>query len=235
MLFNRFTGAYVTVSNYPGTTVEVSRGKARLAGDRHRGGGYAGHVLAVAHQRGGSGGAPPAAGGVPRQVLHVVDAKNLQRMLPMTLQLLEAGLPVVLAMNMMDESEELGFSFDIGALAERLGIPVQDTAGATNRGVPALIQLLGERLAEDTRHCLLGRLPPLRSYIRYDASHRGGDHAHHRAHRHARAITPRATALLLLQGDREMLERVRERVSPEVAEQVAAVTVAKRRRASRSH
>ena len=82
----------------------------------------------------------------PAQVLHVVDAKNVQRMLPMTLQLLEAGLPVTLALNMLDESEELGFDFDLPLLSELLGIPVHGTAGAVNRGVPALIASLNQQL-----------------------------------------------------------------------------------------
>ena len=105
VLFNRLTGAYVTVSNYPGTTVEVSRGKMRLAGAEievvDTPGMYS--LLPISEEEAVA--RRLLLDETPRQVLHVVDAKNLQRMLPMTLQLLEAGLPVVLALNMMDESE----------------------------------------------------------------------------------------------------------------------------------
>ena len=57
-------------------------------------------------------------------VLHVVDAKNLDRMLPFTLQLLEAGLPTILVVNILDEAERLGMKIDTELLAQRLGIPV---------------------------------------------------------------------------------------------------------------
>ena len=57
----------------------------------------------------------------PDLVLHVVDAKNLERMLPLTLQLIEAGLPVVLQVNMMDEAERLGITVDAAAPGARAG------------------------------------------------------------------------------------------------------------------
>ncbi len=74
----------------------------------------------------------------PELVLHVVDAKNLERMLPLTLQLLEAGLPVILAVNMMDEAEAIGRTIDLDALAKALKIPVVGTAAAENRGIEPL-------------------------------------------------------------------------------------------------
>ncbi len=147
VLFNRLTGMYATVSNYPGTTVEVTRGRLQL-GDSEievvdTPGMYSLFPIteeeAVARRL--------LLEEKPRQVLQVVDAKNLPRMLPLTLQLLEAGLPVTLALNMMDESADLGFSFDIELLSELLGIPVTGTIGATNKGVPELREILEERMA----------------------------------------------------------------------------------------
>jgi len=167
VLFNRFTGVYVTVSNYPGTTVEVSRGKAKLAGQEievvDTPGMYS--LLPISEEEAVA--RRLLLEECPRQVLHVVDAKNLQRMLPMTLQLLEAGLPVVLALNMLDESEDLGFSFDLDALAEQLGIPVQGTAGATNRGIKDLTEIIADRMADDDA-ALPGIASPI-TYIQYDA------------------------------------------------------------------
>ena len=100
VIFNSLTGAYVTVSNYPGTTVNVSRGKARIEGEEFEvvatPGMYS--LLPITEEE-----------RVARlilfeekleTILHVVDTKNLERMLPLTLQLIEAGLPVILDLNM---------------------------------------------------------------------------------------------------------------------------------------
>ncbi len=221
VLFNRLTGAYVTVSNYPGTTVEISRGMARLGGMEisvvDTPGMYsllpiseeeavARRLLLEEH---------------PRQTLHVVDAKNLQRMLPMTLQLLEAGLPTVLALNMLDESEELGFAFEIDALAAELGIPVVGTAGASNRGVPELTAVLSERLAAAS--CAI---TPAVARFRYDARIEQAIDEISAIVETPTAIHPRAFALLLLQLDAEALELVRTRVAPQAVEQVRAIVAA---------
>jgi ferrous iron transport protein B len=75
-------------------------------------------------------------------VLHVVDAKNLSRMLPFTLQLLEAGLPLILVLNIMDEAKEAGLSIDVEILEKRLGIPVIPTVSTSGKGVRRLIDLI---------------------------------------------------------------------------------------------
>src|SRR5690606_23535743 len=76
----------------------------------------------------------------PDLILHVVEAAALDRMLPLTFQLLEAGFPVILVLNMMDECERLGLSVDVDALSARLGIPVVATVAATGQGVDQLKQ-----------------------------------------------------------------------------------------------
>lgn len=134
LLFNYLTRAYVTVSNYPGTTVEVSRGKGKIAGEEFEimdtPGMYsllpitedervARSILLEEH---------------PAVVLQVVDAKNLERMLSLTLQLIEAELPVILDVNIMDEAEELGMKIDLVHLEEELGIPVVATVLTKGRG-----------------------------------------------------------------------------------------------------
>src|SRR5512142_2753632 len=89
--FNRLTGMYAAVSNYPGTTVEVSRGKATLRGITFEvvdtPGMYA--LLPITEEERVARAILLAE--TPVVVLHVVDAKNLERMLPFTLQLIEAG------------------------------------------------------------------------------------------------------------------------------------------------
>lgn len=143
LLFNRLTGAYVSVSNYPGTTVEVSRGKARWDGREFEvidtPGMYSLRPLTEEER-------------VTRSillqekadaVLHVVDAKNLARMLPLTLQLIEGDLPVVLVLNMIDESDRLGVRIDAGELGSLLGVPVAVTSSVTGAGIPQLREIIG--------------------------------------------------------------------------------------------
>ncbi len=144
VVFNSLTRAYVTVSNYPGTTVNVSKGKAKIEGEEievvDTPGMYSllpiteeervARLLLLEEK--------------PEAILHVVDTKNLDRMLPLTLQLIEAGLPVILALNMMDETEAAGIEVNVGRLEEELGIPVVATVATTGRGMEALRRRLGE-------------------------------------------------------------------------------------------
>jgi len=138
VLFNALTGAYATVSNYPGTTVEVSRGFARIRGVDFEvidtPGAYS--LLPITEEE-----------RVTLSVLlnedldvvvHVVDARNLRRMLPFTLQLIEAGLPVVLDVNILDEAERIGMKIDIPGLERELGVAVVGTVLTRGRGVDAL-------------------------------------------------------------------------------------------------
>jgi ferrous iron transport protein B len=74
----------------------------------------------------------------------VVDAKNLERMLPLTFQLIEAKLPVILELNMMDETKAAGIEVDIKQLEQELGIPVAATVATTGQGIKALRRTLVE-------------------------------------------------------------------------------------------
>ncbi len=197
-LFNRLTGAYVTVSNYPGTTVEVTRGRCQAAG------------LEVVDTPGLYSLLPTTEeervarrlllAESPQVVVNVVEAKNLERLLPLTLQLLEAGLPVVLVANILDEAEALGLEVRLQELEARLGVPVAGTAAVSGRGVEELKGRLGRAVPRSAG-------PP----VRYDSSveaavsdiqsQLAGDYP----------LSTRAVALLLLQGDEEMLSLVRQR------------------------
>lgn len=140
LLFNRLTGAYVTVSNYPGTTVEVARGIVRLS--------CCGGSLNVIDTPGMFDMMPTSEDERvtrrillderPCLILNVIDAKNMARMLPLTLQLIEAGLPVILDLNMMDEAELHGLSIDLTAMECALGIPVVGTVGINGHGIETL-------------------------------------------------------------------------------------------------
>jgi ferrous iron transport protein B len=147
VLFNTLTGHYVNVSNYPGTSVEVSSGVVHIAGQD----------FAVVDTPGIYSLSPlTEEERVARRILlreelhlviHVIDAKNLERMLPFTLQLLEARLPVILVLNMMDEAEKTGVGIDMELLEKELNVPVVGTVSTTGKG----IDVLKRRIIENGR------------------------------------------------------------------------------------
>ncbi|MBP2687680.1 MAG: small GTP-binding protein [Deltaproteobacteria bacterium] len=127
VVFGALTGRYVNVSNYPGTTVEVTRGEAR---DR-------GITLEVIDTPGVYSLLPMSEDErVTRdilmrepgpRVLQVCDAKNMRRSLMITAQLAEMELPLVLAVNMTDEARQRGVMPRLETLEERLGVPAVST------------------------------------------------------------------------------------------------------------
>lgn len=139
MLFNRLTGRYVTVSNYPGTTVELSKGTADIAGHKYdiidTPGMYS--LLPITDEEKVASDLLLKAGA--DAVVHVIDAKNIQRMLGLTLQLIEASLPVVLVLNMSDEARQIGIHVDSAKLEELLQIPVVETVAISGKGITELL------------------------------------------------------------------------------------------------
>ena len=148
VLFNSLTGSYrAVVSNYPGTTVEVSRGKAKIGSEEFEvidtPGMYS--LLPITEEE-------KVARWIllnesPCLVLHVIDAKSLERMLGFTLQLLEADLPVILVLNIMDEARNLGLSIDINGLEKELSIPVVATVSTSGEG----LDILKTRIKDNVR------------------------------------------------------------------------------------
>lgn len=138
VVFGLLTGTYVEVSNFPGTTVEITRG-------RH--GDY--DVLDTPGVYGvGSFNEEEA---VARDVIltadvivNVVDAVHLQRDLFLTLQLADLGLPMVVALNMVDEARSLGVGVDRDLLEDLLGVPVVEMVAVDGSGLDALLARLDE-------------------------------------------------------------------------------------------
>ncbi|HAA37585.1 MAG TPA: ferrous iron transport protein B, partial [Firmicutes bacterium] len=138
VLFYQLTGNYVIVANYPGTTVEIAQGTAQLGGRP-----------VIVYDSPGMYSLSPITEeeAVARRFLleeqldclvHVTDAKNLPRMLPLTLELLQYGFPVILVLNMMDEAEKAGVCIVQAELSRRLGIPVVQTSLTHGRGLQVL-------------------------------------------------------------------------------------------------
>ncbi len=76
----------------------------------------------------------------PRGIINIVDATNIERNLYLTMQLMELDVPMVLALNMMDEVRENGGSVLVNQMEERLGIPVIPISAAKNEGIDELVQ-----------------------------------------------------------------------------------------------
>lgn len=138
VIFGILTGKYATVSNYPGTTVEVSRGEIVLNGKKH-----------ILIDSPGVNSLIPMSEDekVTRDILlkecfslaiHVADSKNLKRALYLTLQLAEMGLPLVLVLNMEDEARDKGIIVDAGKLSEIMGIEVVTTIAPRRKGIREL-------------------------------------------------------------------------------------------------
>ncbi|MEM9460723.1 MAG: ferrous iron transport protein B [Myxococcota bacterium] len=156
-LFNVLTGSRHRVGNYSGVTVECLEGdlasRLRGAGDPIRlvdlPGVYSlsptsedevvAAELLLGLERAGSA--------RPDAVLLVVDASNLARNLYLALQLLELGLPLVVALNMADMAREVGLPVEPEILSKQLGVPVVPTVARTGDGVQALVAAVREAVA----------------------------------------------------------------------------------------
>lgn len=146
VIFNSLTGAYVTVSNYPGTTVEISRGWCVLGGTRVEIIDTPGMYSMVPITEEERVARNLLLNENPDIVIHVLDAKNVERMLPLTLQLIEAGFTVIAVLNIMDEAHAMGISIDCAKLQQRLGIPVLSTSAASRAGLGEVKKRIEERV-----------------------------------------------------------------------------------------
>ena len=139
VVFGRLTGRYVTVSNYPGTTVAVTTGRSLVGNE----------VCDIIDTPGVNAleGAISEDERITRDVLtsrqsdlvvQVADARNVRRALMLTSQIAALGKPMLLALNMVDEALARGIVVDAPALAAELGIPVIEMVAVEGRGLPEL-------------------------------------------------------------------------------------------------
>jgi ferrous iron transport protein B len=134
VIFKLLTGSYVLVSNFPGTTVEVARGRMRI-GDS---------VYELIDTPGVNSLIPQSEDEwvaieillreKPDIIIQVADAKNLRRTLLVTSQLAEFGVPMILVLNMIDEAEDRGIEIDTQGLSELFAIPVVETVAIYGKG-----------------------------------------------------------------------------------------------------
>ena len=149
-LFNELTGARQHVGNYPGVTVEKKEGTyvnedfklhiVDLPGTYSLTAYSLEEVVArdfLVNER-------------PEVVINIVDASNLERNLYLAVQFLELGIPVCIALNMIDVAKKRGIQINAGKLSELLGVPVVPTIARSGKGKKELMQRTAELVDEKT-------------------------------------------------------------------------------------
>jgi len=197
-IFNRLTGMGVVTANYPGKTVEIQLAETRFdnrtIGVIDLPGTYALGGISddqwVARQA--------LLDGKPEAVILVLDATNLARNLYLGLQILDLGLPMVVALNVVDQAEARGIRADNERLSEILGSSVIPTVATRGSGLAALLTQVIERATNPVP------LPPrLRYSVDVEAAIAKLAAALAARNDRPHDLSPRAVAILLLEGDSE--------------------------------
>ena len=206
-LFNQLTGSNQHVGNFPGVTVDRKDGVIK------------GHENTLVTDLPGIYSMSPYTSEEivtrqfvldekPKGIINIVDATNIERNLYLTMQLMELDIPMVLALNMMDEVRENGGSIHVNKMEEMLGIPVIPIAAAKNEGIQELI--------DHAIHVAQYQEKPGRADFCDPDDHDGAVHRclhaiMHLIEDHARheGIPLRFAASKLAEGDRQMLDRLR--------------------------
>ncbi|OGW89020.1 MAG: ferrous iron transport protein B [Omnitrophica bacterium RIFCSPLOWO2_01_FULL_50_24] len=204
VLFNNLTGRYMTVANYPGTTVQVARGQARIGTVDYEvvdtPGMYSFSSITEEEK---------VARNIlirenPYLVIHLVDAKNLERMLAFTLQLLEAELPTILVLNMMDETRRAGVQIDIPKLEQELKIPVVGTVSTTGEGMKELLHRI-ETYGGKEHHYRIPIGGPIEAALNKSEDLLNDSYL----------VAKRLIGLLALEEDRDVLDLIKQK-QPEI-------------------
>lgn len=197
-LFNALTGMNQHVGNFPGVTVDQKSGPVQLIKDAQ-----------VVDLPGIYSLRPYTSeeivardfllSGKVDAIINIVDATNLERNLYLTLQLMELRLPMVLALNMMDEVRAGGGSVDIALLQERLGMPVIPISAAKNEGI-------GELMRQAERVCTERLAPTVYDFCASGPVHRCIHLTVHAIEDHAQKakLPGRFCAVKMIEGDEQI-------------------------------
>ena len=206
VIFGLLTGRYVTVSNYPGTTVEISQGNMTLSDIRY-------HVIDTP----GVNNLIPMSEDErvtrdillterPYAVVQVADSKNLRRTLMITLQLAEMDLPLVLDLNMEDEAMDRGIIIDKQKLSEILGVRVIGTVAPRRKGLKELKESI---------------VQPSVPVIKVDYGEAIEDYIKRIEELlPAAGISGRSIALMILAGDESLRDWLKKNLSQEVIDEI---------------
>lgn len=168
-LFNAFTGANLKVANWPGVTVEKKEGHAVVEGQDYNLIDLPGIYSLTSYTMEETVSRECIMSDEVDVIVDVADASSLERNLYLTLQLIELGKPVVLALNMMDIVEERGMEIDLHRLPEMLGVPAIPVSARKKTGLSILMHAV-------SHHKDYAKQGP---FIHHHPSHTGHPHNHH--------------------------------------------------------
>ena len=215
-MFNDLTGSNQYVGNWPGVTVEKKEGKLKGAEDiiiQDLPGIYSlspytlEEVVARSY----------LVNEKPDAILNIVDATNIERNLYLTTQLAELGIPMVIALNMIDVSRKNGDVIDLKRLGAALGCEVVETSALKGMGSKEVAQkaaaLAAKRVHSEPPHVFAGSVEHALAHIEDLITHRDGQEAEHHHHAdgsvHAGSIVPehlaRWYAIKLFERDEKVL------------------------------
>jgi len=141
VIFNRLTGIDVIISNYSGTTVDFTKGSIKIEDKIYElidvPGTYSLEPSCRAEEVANE---MISEMGKDDLIINVIDATNLERNLYLTLELLETGKPMIVALNIWDDTKHLGIEIDVKKLQEFLGVPVVKTSGLSGFGIKNLVE-----------------------------------------------------------------------------------------------
>lgn len=138
VIFGLLTGKYATVSNYPGTTVEITSATMNIDGSHYTVIDTPGINNLIPMSEDEKVTRNMLLNQKPYGVIQVIDSKNLKRGLFITIQLAEMGIPSVINLNMIDEARDRGIIIDRHRLSEYLGVEVVETIASQKKGIPEL-------------------------------------------------------------------------------------------------
>ncbi len=147
VVFQALTGRYVTVSNYPGTTVEISRGVGKIGGEAWEVVDTPGLRSLFPRSEDEVAARDALLDEPPDVIVQIADAKALRRTLHLTLEIAQLGRPMVLVLNLSDEARARGFGVDVRRLSKALGFPVVETVAVTGEGLAELRKAILEARA----------------------------------------------------------------------------------------
>ena len=201
-LFNQLTGANQHVGNFPGVTVDQKVGEIK----EHKN-------CSVVDLPGIYSLRPYTSEEIvtrdflinekPDAIINIVDATNIERNLYLTLQLLEMQIPMVLALNMMDEVRNNGGSIDVMGMSEKLGIPVVPISAVKAEGISELVEKV-IRTAEKKKY------PKITDFCEKGPVHRCIHALSHQVEDHAQnlGISPRFRATKVVENDVEIIKKL---------------------------
>jgi ferrous iron transport protein B len=149
VVFSRLTGVRVISSNYPGTTVEFTKGVMRLGNENAEVIDVPGTYTLEPTSKAEEVALAMLANAISENgqdniVVNVLDATNLERNLNLTLQLLKKKIPIIIALNLWDETKHIGITINPEKLEEILGVPVIPTCAISGEGIKNLVTRLVE-------------------------------------------------------------------------------------------